>query len=301
MYDELERAAGVRPSKGISILGWLGIALLTFTMIGVAGAFWAVRYVENQVHDVIEAFEVYEASEVSPLVARTVARTLGALEGTPAMDSDDLTRAVSRALAVSTRLEDMGSAHFENQASASAQADGEEVEGFLRIRTSEGEFTADLRADEGAGALVVRGPDGEVIVDLSADAEGGRLYVKGEGEIARIEAGSNAAGPPSWVPSVRGDRFDIEPVVSGHAGEAMFGAVTWSSDESPERWIERYTERLIDAGYEIHAEHRLDGSDEGSASVLARDEATGRMVLLAAGEEGNGTQVVLGWGHDGEG
>jgi hypothetical protein len=317
MYDELERAAGARPSGGMTLLGWIGLTMLVFMLVGATGLFLAVRFVKNQVHEVVEQFEMDGPLEVSPLVARTVARTLGELRATPEMDNDDVARAVSRALAVTQRLERIervtgradrssaGNASASASASAevSAHADarqdsGEELEGFFRIRTSEGEFTADLRADEGEGALVVRGPDGEVIVDLSADSEGGRLYIQGEGEIARIEAGADADGPPSWVPSIRGDRFDIEHVVSGHAGEATFGALTWRSDESPEAWIERYSEQLLDAGFEIRAEHRLDGMDEGSASVVAHHESSGRTVLLAAGDEGEGTQVVLGWGNE---
>ncbi|NNF38739.1 MAG: hypothetical protein HKN71_08730 [Gemmatimonadetes bacterium] len=320
MYDELERAAGARPGGGITLLGWIGISLLVFTLIGATGLFFAVRFVRTQVQEVVEQFEITEADEVSPLVARTVARTLGELNAAPQVDTDDMTRAVSRALAVTSRMDVIGEALSsrmardiarganvevettgEARADAGAQESGEEVEGFLRIRTSEGDITADLRADDGSGALIVRGVDGEVIVDLSADEDGGRLFIRGEGEIARIEAGSEAQGPPGWVPTARGDRFDIEPVISGHAGEASFGAVTWRSDEAPEAWIERYTERLESAGFEIRSEHRLDGSGDDSASVVAHDAATGRTILLAAGSEGEGTQVVLGWGEADEG
>ena len=320
MYDELERAAGVRPSGGITLLGWIGITLLGFTLIGATGLFFAVRFVKTQVEEVVEQFEIAEATEVSPLVARTVARTLGELNAAPQVDTDDMTRAVSRTLAVTSRMDVIGEAlssrlardiarganvevqtNGEVRTSGEARADGEEVEGFLRIRTSEGDITADLRADEGSGALVVRGVDGEVIVDLSADEHGGRLFIQGEGEIARIEAGADAEGPPRWVPTARGDRFDIEPVISGYAGEASFGAVTWRSDEAPESWIERYTERLESEGFEIRSEHRLDGAGDESASVVAHDAATGRTILLAAGDEGEGTMVVLGWGQVDEG
>lgn len=283
MYDEFERAAGVRRRPGISVLGWIGIGLVAVSLLGATGLWLGYRFVSQRVHEVTQRFEVRRPADAAPMVARAVAATLAEMGSAPAMDREDLTRAVSRALAAPGRQE---------------RAAGDDVEGFLRIRTGEGELTADLRAGEAGGSLVVRDGGGDVVIDLSADAEGGRLFVRGEGEVARVETGDRAGGPPAWVPSVDDRPVDLRRVVSGHAGDGTFGALTWWSDGGPEELVEGFRERLEDDGWTIQAEHRLTGRGEESASVVGRRPDDGRTVLLTAGQEEGRTRVVLGWGQE---
>lgn len=285
MYDEFERAAGVRRRPGISLLGWVGIGLLTLMLLGATGMWLAYRAVRGQVQEVVERVQLHRPTGAPRMVARTVARTLGEMGTAPAAQEDRIATAVARALAVS------------GPEARQVQVGEDEVEGFLRIRTRDGEVVADLRAGEDGGSLVVRDGDGEVLVDLSGDARGGRLYIRGEGEVARFETGDRAQGPPGWVPAV-GDRvMELERVISGHAGEGDFGALTWLSSASPESLVDDYRERLEADGWEIRAEHRLESRDESSASVVAHRPGMERTVLLTAGPEDGDTRVVLGWGE----
>lgn len=287
MYDdELERAAGVRPRGGMSALGWIGVGLAVVMLVGATGTWFAYRFVRAQVQEVVDRFDGAERGDVAPLVARTVARTLGEMGAAGSMDADELTAAVARTLgAPRTR----------------GPASDEGVDGFLRIRTGEGEFTADLQADDQGGSLVVRRPDGEVILDLSADADGGELVIRADGEQARFGAGRSADGPPSWLPAVDDRAADLQRVVSGRAGSSSFGALTWTSRRPAEVLVADYRERLEAEGWEIRAEHELRGRDEGSASVVGHRPSDGRTVLLAATRETEGTRVVLGWGVDPDG
>jgi hypothetical protein len=175
------------------------------------------------------------------------------------------------------------------------------VEGFLRIRTPDGELTADLRADGTGGALVVRGADGDLLLDLSADQAGGRLWLRGEGEVARFDTGFAVEPAPAWLPPVGRSGALLQPVVTGRADGSSFGAATWLSEEDPAAVAERVRSTLEAEGWEISAEHRLEGGGDAQASVVARAPGAGRTVLLAAEREGDLTRVVLGWGEGDDG
>lgn len=283
MYDEFERAAGVRRRPGISVLGWLGIGMVTVTLLGVTGLWLGYRFVSQRFHEVTERLEVRRPADAAPMVARAVAATLGEMGSARAMDREDLTQAVARALAAPARRD---------------AATGNDVEGFLRIRTREGELTADLVAGETGGSLVVTGEDGDVLIDLSADAGGGRLFVRGEGEVARLETADHAADPPPWVPAVDDRPMDLRGVVSGHVGEGTFGALTWWSEGTPADLVDGFRAQLEADGWKIQAEHRLAGRGEESASVVGRRPDSGRTVLLTVGRQDGRTRVVMGWGEE---
>ena len=302
MHDEFERALGVRRRSGISFLGWLGLGLVGFFVLAGTGVFFAFRAASHQFHQVVEQMEARTSGEHPDLVARTVARTLAEMGSTPAAHQDRIATAVARALSASagTTVEtDAAQASPPSEsATGSARSGDEEMEGFLRIRTEDGEIRADLRAGGDGGSLVVRDVDGEVLVDLSGDARGGRLYVRGEGEIASFRTGGSAADPPQWVPRPDARVDEVERVLSGHAGDGSFGARAWLTEGSPRMLVETFRAQLQREGWQVRAEHRMRNGEEVSASVVGRLESQGRTVLLTAGPEDGRTRVVLGWGEE---
>lgn len=315
MYDEFERAAGVRRRPGISLLGWMGIGLVVFLLLAATGTWFAYRFVRGQLHEVAERIEVRPSADAPRVVARTVARTLGEMGTAPASREEGITAAVARALGatdlldgdgrppaatvVGVRAGDRDRAGLQEPAPTdrpeAARVEDDEVEGFLRIRTGDGEVVADLRAGRDGGSLIVRSDGGEVLVDLSADARGGRLFLRDEGEVARFETGVRADPVPRWVPAVGGTRMEVEPVISGFAGEGSFGAETWESPDGPEEMVADYRARLLESGWEVRAEHRLDAPGGRSASVVAHRD--GRTVVLSAEREDGRTRAALGWGE----
>jgi hypothetical protein len=90
---------------------------------------------------------------------------------------------------------------------------------------------------------------------------------------------------------------EMQRVLSGYAGGGVFGARTWLTASSPDEVVRAFRERLGSEGWEVQAEHQLRDRDEVSASVVGRQEASGRTVVLAAGLEEGRTRVVLGWGE----
>ncbi len=300
MYDELEHAAGAAPRAGRSVLAWLAIAGVSLLFLGVAGSMLAYRAVRSEIREMTEAFRV-DAVRPAPVVARAVARTLSEMGIDDRQAGVDVAAVVARALQSdglggrSRASDPMGD---EGRA---GQADGGDVDGFLRIRTPEGDLTADLRAGDQGGSFVVRGPDGEVVIDLTADATGGRLVVRADGEVARFGAGREATPPPEWLGALAEDVPDLHPVVSGKVGDVAFGALTWTIDRSPAEVVDAYRERLIEEGYQISVEHALTGLDEPSASVMGRQDDPDRTVLFAATLDGRVTRVALGYGSRGDG
>jgi hypothetical protein len=310
MYDEYERAVGSRSGSGISLLGWLGIAAVLVSLIGATGAFFAYRYVKGQVHEIAEQLRPLGSLAgvgESPMVGAVIAQTLRAAGSSQDLDSDDVRYAITRAfdaddvreaITEAFDADDMREA-ITRAADASPrmrQTGDQSIEGQFRIRTDEGEFTANLDADDDRGRLVVRRPDGAVIVDLAADEEGGRLVIGADGEEIRIEAGDQArSGHPSWFTELGGSPRDARSIVSGSLGAADFGAVTWETDRDPIEIVERLRERLAEDGWRLEADHDLRDGGASSASTIARLPAEGLTMVIAAGTEDGVTTVVQGW------
>ncbi len=77
MYDEIERAVGGTPRRGMSVLGWIAVAFVGFSLLGVAGAvvgFLAVREEVREVREVVQRdAATLMATGVSDAVAGAVA------------------------------------------------------------------------------------------------------------------------------------------------------------------------------------------------------------------------------------
>lgn len=290
MHHEFERALGVRRRPGLSLLGWVVVAISVLALLGGMGGWFVYLAVSGEARRIAERLETsWEASEPG-LVARTLVETMEAAGVTPSVEGEALAGVVQRTLAAGS-----GAAR---PAAAPARAEsGDEVEGFLRIRTPDGDLTADLRAGGSGGALAVRGVDGDLLLDVSADEAGGRLWLRGEGEVARFDTGFAVEPAPVWLPPVAHRGRLLQPVVTGRAGGSAFGAATWLSEEPPAAVVERARATLEAEGWEISAEHRVEGRGDARASLVGRAPGTGRTVVLAAERNGEATRVVLGWGE----
>jgi hypothetical protein len=282
MYDELERAYGGRSRRGPSVLGWILIGLAVFFVLGVAGVAFAFRVVQNEVQEFAEQLEGPAAAGVSAAVAGLVAQALADVE--PELLAAD--PEIGRAILANIQAGSMDEAELRDL-----------IEGSLRIRTEEGEVRADLRGNEEGGSLVIQTPDGDVRVDLVRDEAGGELVIEAEGETLRFGAGESARGAPDWVPVPDGMPERTREGFSASAAQGLFGVAAWETERSPESVVEPYRARLESDGYDLQAEHSHRAGEGRSASVVGRDETSGRMVFLAASREDGVTKVVLGWGE----
>lgn len=284
MYDELERAYGARTRRGPSVLGWVLIGLTAFVVVGVAGVTYAFRVAQNEVREFTEQFEGEAGEEVSAAVAIALASALADVD--PELIADD--RKVSRAILSNLLDGRMDEAELQDL-----------VEGSLLIRTEEGDVRADLRGNEEGGSLVVRTPEGGVRMNLVRQGEGGELSIVADGKTVRFRAGESVNEVPAWVPHPSGMPESVSGGFSAISGEGSFGVTSWETDDDAEALVEAYRDRLESEGYDLRAEHRLDGRGERSASVVGTDAsaAPDRTVFFLAAEEDGVTRVVLGWGE----
>lgn len=291
MYDEIERAVTGGPRRGMSPLAWIAVAFVGFSVLGLLGAaasFLVVRHeVKQVVHRIEEDITTIQARGVSDAVAAVVAGALAGIE--PDLLADD--PETGRLLLQNLQAGDLDAADIQ-----------EIVDGSLRIRTREGDVTADLRGGEHGGQLVIRSPEGETRFELTRSDRGGELVIRSEGETVRFGAGEVAGGAPGWLPRPASMPDAARPLMSARSGQGVFGALAWQTEGSPEALVRAYRERLEDEGYTLRSEITLvtgGGRGEGraGASVVGRDDDSGRTVFLVATPGEAGTRVLLGYGE----
>lgn len=335
MYDEFERAVTGKRKPGLPTFGWVLIALALLVMFGIAGvgvaAYRVVKTVQKEVRrdigaEVVRELEGLDAEIAAELrgldkeilaelkgldaeIAAEVAEALAEVERELARELDP----ESRALAVdflsrlSTRLGDLmgdpeaGLALLRDLGSSghSEEALRQVLEGSLRVRTEDGEVTADLWGGEDGGSLVIDSPEGEVRIDLVREEGGGELVIRTEERVVRLGAGSAAEGLPAWVPAVRGMPADPKPLFSASSAEGALGAVSWETGRAPRAILDFYRRELESAGYEIREEHSAWHRGEVEGGFWAENEEARRVVFLGVSEDDEVTRVILGYGEDG--
>ncbi len=334
MYDEFERAVTGKRRQGLPAFGWVLIVLAVLFMFGIVGAgvaaFRVVRSVQKEVRrDIgaevareLEGIDAELAAELRGLdkeiraelkgldaeIAREVARALAEVETELNRELEPESRALALGFLsrLGTRLEhltgdpDAGMALLRDLGSSdhSEEALRQVLEGSLRIRTEDGEVTADLWGGEDGGSLVIDGPDGQVRIDLAKEEGGGELVIRTEENVLRLGAGTASAGPPSWVPKVRGMPEDPRPLFSASSDEGSLGAVSWETDRGPQAILDFYRRELEEAGYEIREEHSAWRHGEVEGGFWAEQEQSRRAVFIGVSEEDEVTKVVLGYGEE---
>jgi len=313
MYDEFERAVTGKPRKGIPVFGWILISIAFLFMLGIVGVGFAAHRVARMVEmEISNQFEGELAAELSGLdaeiaaeIAAALAEVEGEFGGHSADGSGDFAATLISRLqprleklagdpeAGLALLKDLGSSDYPEKALRDV------LEGSLRIRTEDGELTADLWSGEDGGSLVIDTPEGEQIrIDLAKEDGGGELVIRTEEKVVRFGAGTGAEGLPGWVPRVRGMPDDPTHVFSALSDEGGLGAVSWETDRSPRAVLDFYRRELEESGFQMREEHsgRQRGDFEGG--LWAENEADHRVVFLAVSEDEGVTKVVLGYGED---
>jgi len=323
MYDEFERAVTGKRKRGLPVFGWILIVVAFLFMFGIVGAgFAAFRMagrVERQFSEEFAAelaedladLEKELAGELSGLdaeIAAEVAEALAEVERELAGEFGDdtgvfasnllsrlqprLERLVGDPEAGLAFLQDIGSGDY------SEKALREVLEGSLRIRTEDGELTADLWRGEDGGSLVIDSPDGEVQIDLVKVDGGGELVIRTEERVVRFGAGTAAEGLPGWVPRVRWMPEHPKHLFSALSDEGGLGAVSWETNRLPQAVLDFYRHELEDAGYRIREEHSARQHGEVEGGFWAENEADDRIVFIAASNEDGVTKVILGYGEE---
>jgi hypothetical protein len=324
MYDEFERAVTGKAKERLPAFGWILIVLGFLFLFGVVGVGFAAHRVARMVHREISQDKATElarklngldaeiARELKGLdgeIAAEVAAALAEVEAELGGQLDDESRDFAATILsrIQPRLErlvgdpESGISLLQHLGSSDypERALRDVLEGSLRIRTEDGELTADLWSGEDGGSLVIDTPEGEQIrIDLAKEEGGGELVIRTEEKVVRFGAGTAAEGLPGWVPKVRGMPNDPTHLFSALSDEGGLGAVSWETDRSPGAVLDFYRRELEDSGYRIREEHSARHGGEFEGGFWAENEAESRVVFIAASQEEGTTKVLLGYGED---
>lgn len=324
MYDEFERAVTGKSRQGIPTFGWVLIVLAFLFLFGIVGVGFAAHRVARMVHREMSRDQAGELArelsgldaeiaaglrgldeEIAAEVAAALAEVEAELGGQLGEESRDFAATIlSR---IQPRLErlagdpESGLSLLRNLGSSDypETALRDVLEGSLRIRTDDGELTADLWSGEDGGSLVIDTPEGEQIrIDLAKEEGGGELVIRTEEKVVRFGAGTAAEGLPGWVPRVRGMPDDPTHLFSALSDEGGLGAVSWETERMPGAVLDFYRRELEDAGYRIREEHSARHRGEFEGGFWAENEGENRVVFIAVSSEEGKTRVLLGYGED---
>lgn len=324
MYDEFERAVTGKPRKGLPLFGWILIVLAFLFMFGIVGVGLAANWIGHRIEeefsreiavdmaDELRDLERELAEELKGLdveVAAEVARALREVEAELEAEFGDdaphftgnllsrieprISRIVGNPAVGLTLLQDMGSSDY------SERALREVLEGSLRVRTGDGELTADLWSGDDGGSLVIQGADGgELAIDLVKAEGGGALVLRSDEGTVEFGAGSQAQGLPRWVPVARWLEAGPTPLFSMTSEDGSLGAVAFEADRSPRAVLAYYRERLQAEGYRIREERSSDRHGALEGGFWAENHDNDRVVFVAASEEDGVTKILLGYGDE---
>ncbi|MGW8266787.1 MAG: hypothetical protein ACWGSQ_10485 [Longimicrobiales bacterium] len=324
MYDEFERAVTGKPRAGLPAFGWILIVLAFLFLFGVVGIGFAAHRMARMIHGELSEDHAAELArelkgldaeiaaelrgldkEIAAEVAAALAEVEAELSGQLGEESRDFTATIlSR---VQPRLErlvgdpESGLSLLRHLGSGDnpERALRDVLEGSLRLRTEEGELTADLWTGEDGGSLVIDTPEGEQIrIDLAKEEGGGELVIRTEEKVVRFGAGTAAEGLPGWVPTVRGMPSDPTHLFSALSDEGGLGAVSWETDRTPGAVLDFYRRELEDSGYRIREEHSARHHGEFEGGFWAEDEGHDRVIFIAVSRKDGKTKVLLGYGED---
>lgn len=169
--------------------------------------------------------------------------------------------------------------------------------GFLAIDSDEGQVRFDLIKGEDGGSLIIQSDEGQVRFDVQGGEEGGTLVIQTDETSIRFAAGDEAEAMPRWVRRMDGMPRDPERVYSLATEEGFMGAVAWEGNASPRDILSFYREWLEGEGFQIRSESRYREEGRDQVSLWAREEGSGRVVFLVAGEDEGGINVLLGYGE----
>jgi hypothetical protein len=170
--------------------------------------------------------------------------------------------------------------------------------GFLVIDSDEGQVRFDLIKGEDGGSLVINSNDGEVRFDVRGGEDGGTLVIRTDDATLRFGAGEEADAMPGWVERIGGMPADPQRVYSLTSEEGFMGAVAWQGDGSAREILTFYRDWLEGEGFEIRSQHRSHSESEDVSSLWARNEDSGRVVFLVAGQDESLTKILLGYGEE---
>ncbi|MCY4399615.1 MAG: hypothetical protein OXE96_09795 [Gemmatimonadetes bacterium] len=150
----------------------------------------------------------------------------------------------------------------------------------------------DGEADDRGGVLRIRTSEGNATIEVRGDEDGGFLRVSADGEEMRFGAGDASAALPRWVP-VHPDARVHKRLFSSETDDAVIGGVVLRTDASPEAVIEWYAEELEDSGQSSTVTHTRDDAMRAQLKASTYSDGKGRELSVTVGEDNDGDGFII--------
>ena len=150
----------------------------------------------------------------------------------------------------------------------------------------------DGEADEHGGVLRITTSEGDATIEVRGDEDGGFLRVSTGGEEMRFGAGDASAALPEWVP-VHPDARVQKGLFSSETDDAVIGGVVLRTDASPRAVIEWYGEELKGSGYSSKVTFTRDDAVRARLEARAYSGDQARELSLMVGEDDDGDGFII--------
>ena len=156
------------------------------------------------------------------------------------------------------------------------------TENWLRDQI-QGGVSFDGEADESGGVLRITTSDGDATIEVRGDGDGAFLRVSSSGNEMRLGAGDATAALPDWVPVYPGAHVQ-ERLFSAETRDGSFGAALLRTDASPQEVVNWYRDAV----------HRAKGMRSSSVVRYDRKGVPGRFAGTYGDLKDRGVSVVVG-------
>jgi hypothetical protein len=250
MYDEFERAVTGKGGEKLSFLAWMSIAMGTIFVLFLIGAALAAVKVKNTVVETIAVIE--QELEARPTVAAEA--MLARLEShadllnIPPEEGASLLQDLGDGAPSEAFMEDFfgGTMELFPEGQQMVQELKEQVrEGFMEIKSAEGDISMDLIREDDGGSLVINTGEGQVRFDLKTTDDGGFLAIDSDEGQVRFDLIKGDDGGSLVIRSDEGEvRFDVQGGENGGTMVVRTDDATLrlgAGDEAADmpRWVRR--------------------------------------------------------------
>lgn len=254
--------AAAPAKKGLSPLAWVGIGCAGLLLLGIIGFVALGAFAVKKGKDVLE-----EATG-----SRSIADIADDFKDNPAQAMAETVVRMNPDLELVASDASEGTITFRNSKTGEqATLNFEDIaEGRFSVSTDEGEYN--ISADQSAeGGVTFTGPEGET----------------------RFGGAADLSDVPGWVPRYPG-ADDAKSTMHSVSNGNVFGAYNFTSDEAPQRVMDRFKRLFESEGYELTSES-MTTTPQGAYGALAGKLEGGRTVNVAViGSEGE-VQVTVNY------
>ena len=150
----------------------------------------------------------------------------------------------------------------------------------------------DGEADEHGGVLRITTSEGDATIEVRGDEDGGFLRVSTGGEEMRFGAGDASAALPEWVP-VHPDARVQKGLFSSETDDAVIGGVVLRTDASPRAVIDWYREELEGSGHSSTVTFTRNDAVRARLEARAYSGDQARELSLMVGEDDDGDGFII--------